>query len=135
MKKLNKEFDADKTRTKLLNYIMELRDNTILEEFDLIEVIGDNIKDIFSCDLDCSTCSREEMGHCMQTFNKGNLYWIRKAVQYEFLLKNIAEKFGIIAEGLLKAVRTLNDVKDGNEMEEIEELIKEKGIDNSGFYS
>lgn len=138
MKKPNKEIDADKTRAKLLNYIMELRDNTILEEFDLIEAIEDNIKDIFSCDLDCSTCSRVEFGECMQTFKKANLYWIRKAVQNEFVFKNIAEKLGTVADGLSKAIKAFNNIKEDKEVGDFEEPIKKKEeIKENGvsFYS
>jgi len=53
---------------------------SIEEEFDMMELIEDEIKDLFRCDLNCWTCSHEEQGKCMQKFKKANLYWIRKIV-------------------------------------------------------
>lgn len=61
----------------------------VAEEFDMMELIEDEIKDLFRCDLNCVTCTREEQGKCLQSFKKANLYWLRKIVQDEVFLKDI----------------------------------------------
>lgn len=60
MRKKGKKLEKAELEHKKLNEkILKLRDS-VLEEFDLIELIEDSIKEIFDCDLNCVTCSREE---------------------------------------------------------------------------
>ena len=63
----------------------------IEEEYDIMELIEDNIREIFECDLDCGTCSRQEQGECMQTFKKANLYFLRKLYLDEVKLKEFTQ--------------------------------------------
>ena len=67
----------EKTDMDLIEKITKLSED-IREEFDMMEVIEDEIKDLFSCDLNCKTCSVEEQGQCLQNFKKANIYWLRK---------------------------------------------------------
>jgi len=66
-KKGEKKEQADIEYEKLFNKIIVLKEN-VLEEFDMLELIEDSIKDVFDCDLNCATCTREEQGQCMQNF-------------------------------------------------------------------
>ncbi len=93
---------------KLNNEILKLRDS-VLEEFDMIELIEDSIKDVFDCDLNCATCSREEQGKCMQGFKKANLYWLRKIAQDEEMLKEVVDKIDGMREGLVKMMTKLRE--------------------------
>ena len=94
-----KEMDLIKRITKL--------SEDIREEFDMMEAIEDEIKDLFSCDLNCKTCSVEEQGQCLQNFKKANLYWLRKIVQDEKYLKDIVEKMDEMRETLFELADAL----------------------------
>lgn len=93
--------DSIKEYEKINIKILELRDN-VLEEFDMLELVEDSIKDIFSCNLNCATCTREEQGKCMQSFKKANIYWIRKIAQDEWMIKDIVEKIDGMREALVE---------------------------------
>jgi hypothetical protein len=80
---------------------------SIEEEFDMMELIEDEIKDLFACDLNCVTCSDEDRGECMQKFKKANLYWIRKVVQDERMIKEVADKMNEMKENLLELADAL----------------------------
>ena len=86
---------------KLNEKIIEIRDS-VEEEFDLMELIEDEIKDLFSCNLECKTCTTEEQGACLSQFKKGNLYWLRKIAQDEWMLKSMSDQINTMRELLLK---------------------------------
>ena len=75
-----------------LNELILSTRERIEEEFDMIEIIEDEIKSIFSCNMDCKTCTAEEQGECFSRWRKTNLYWLRKIAQDEYLLKDIVMK-------------------------------------------
>ena len=93
--------EADKIHEKLNDKILELRDN-ILEEFDLLELVEDSIKDVFACNLNCVTCSSIERGKCMQGFKKANLFWLRKIAQDEWMIKDIVQKMDEMRQALVE---------------------------------
>jgi len=99
-----------KKKENIFQKLLELRDD-IREEFDLLELVEDSIKDVFECDLDCSTCSVEEQGICMQNFKKANIFWLRKIAQDEWMLKDIAEKVGNMGEILEQQIYELKGMK------------------------
>ncbi len=100
MKKKGKEKEqSKKEHEKLNNKILELRDS-ILEEFDMLELVEDSIKDVFDCNLNCVTCSNEERGKCMQSFKKANIFWLRKIAQDEWMIKDIVIKMDEMREVL-----------------------------------
>ena len=100
-KKGKKKEDSIEEHRRLNEKILELRDSA-LEEFDMLELVEDSIKDVFDCNLNCVTCSREEQGECMQSFKKGNLYWLRKIAQDEWMIKDIVEKMDVMREALVE---------------------------------
>jgi len=114
------------------------------DEYDIMELIEDNIRDIFACNLDCSTCSSKEQGECMQTFKKANLYLLRKLYLDEVLLKeftqDILEMIDLVAEtrNVLETEKTATD-KESKEMykkrfEEVKEKNRVKEKKGYGFY-
>jgi len=96
----------EKTDMDLIEKITKLSED-IREEFDMMEVIEDEIKDLFSCDLNCKTCSVEEQGQCLQNFKKANIYWLRKIVQDEVFLKDIVEKMEEMRDNLFELAEAL----------------------------
>jgi len=122
--------DWDKA-INLTNKIKEMRD-TIVEEFDMLEFIEDNIKDIFQCDLNCATCSNLERAKCMQHFKKANLLWLRKISQDEWYLRKIVEQMNHMADQLDKMHNNLIKIakKFGFEYDKKIKPSEEIGIDD-----
>jgi len=140
-KKGIKKEESDKKQQDLNEKILELRDS-VLEEFDMIELIEDSIKDVFDCDLNCATCSREEQGKCMQGFKKANLYWLRKIAQDEHMLKDIVEKLDGMRETLQQMMKETTkyveqhrtpDEKFKEHAEAVKQKVKESG--EFGYFS
>jgi len=104
--------EADKIHEKLNDKILELRDN-ILEEFDLLELVEDSIKDVFACNLNCVTCSSIERGKCMQGFKKANLFWLRKIAQDEWMIKDVVEKMDIMRQALVDMMEAQKEYYSG----------------------
>lgn len=122
---------------KLNEKIIELRDN-VLEEFDMLELVEDSIKDIFSCNLNCATCTREEQGICMQSFKKANLYWIRKIAQDEWMIKDVVEKIDGMREALVEMMETqkqyyVSHPLSSDRLKERKDQIKNKIKNNHGY--
>jgi len=130
--KFKKDEKTEEEQLKLMKKITELRDN-ILEEYDMMELIEDSIKDIFNCNLDCSTCTREEQGKCMQNFKKANLYWLRKIAQDEKILIDIVEKMVEMKDALFELVkktkRILFEAND-EKIKKHKEIVKKEMMDN-----
>lgn len=76
--------------------------NSIAEEYDIMMLIEESIRDVFSCDLDCSTCTPKEQGQCMQAWKKANLYLLRKMALDETKLmeftNNILEMINLVQQ-------------------------------------
>jgi len=129
------DIDSDIEFQKLLNKITELKDS-IMEEYDMLELIDDSIKDVFSCDFDCSTCSEKERGTCLHNFKKANLYWIRKVSVEEEQLRKIVEQMDEMKEILsdaIKKAKKYKKIRDEKEYEEHTDTIKEKVKKQQGY--
>lgn len=127
---MRKEIDFKKSE-KLHEKMITLS-SSIEEEFDILEAVEDHIKDIFSCDLDCSTCTENERGVCMQTFKKANFYWIRKIVHDESMLQGIVEKMDEYRDLLKTAAETIREnmnIKIDDSDDSDEKLVDVKPID------
>jgi len=142
MRKKGKKLErAEVELKKLSDKIVGLRDS-VLEEFDLIELIEDSIKDVFSCDLNCATCTREEQGKCLQNFKVGNLMWLRKIAQDEWFIKDIVGKIDIMREALVEMMEKTKEyygskVDSSKIYEEHKDRIKDKlkNNRNAGYFS
>ena len=102
-----KHENEKKEQESLIEAIVRLTDD-VLEEFDMMELIEDEIKTIFQCDLHCKTCSKEEQGICLQNFKKGNLYWLRKIAQDEKMLKDVVDDMLSVKENLVELAEALS---------------------------
>ena len=109
------------------------------DEYDIMELIEDNIKDIFSCNLDCSTCSTKEQGNCMQPFKKANLYLLRKLYLDEVLLKeftqDILDMIDLVAEtrDVLETEKTATEKESREMYKKRFDEIREKSKKNIGY--
>lgn len=110
----------------------------VAEEFDMMELIEDEIKDLFRCDLNCVTCTREEQGKCLQSFKKANLYWLRKIVQDEEFLKGIVGQMEEMKDTIIELADalkvSLKMVKSKQENNKVEETQKEE-IPSASYYT
>jgi len=125
---MRKQLDEMKAR-KLHDKMLSISDS-ISEEFDILETVEDNIKDIFSCDMNCETCTDTERAICMQTFKKANLYWIRKIAQDERMLESVVQKMDEYRELLTEATAFIRDNIDikKDESDETEDVLKRPKI-------
>jgi len=93
----SKEDYVKRLTKKILSY-----SENIEEEYDIMELIEDNISEVFDCDSNCSTCSERERGECMQNWKKANLYFLRKLHLDETKLleftRNIQEMIDLVVE-------------------------------------
>lgn len=119
----------DEERSEKLHDKMISISASISEEFDILETVEDDIKDMFSCDMDCVTCTEEERGICMQTFKKANLYWIRKIAQDERMLESVVQKMDEYRELLTQATQFIRDYIDIKDDEPEKKLNSPKKID------
>jgi len=122
---------------KLSMKILDLKDN-IMEEFDMIELIEDSIKEVFDCNLNCATCSHIEQGKCMQNFKKANLYWLRKIAQDEQMLTGVVEKIEEMRETLTQQMKETTKYIDDhydktNKFEQHKEQVKRKVDSKQGY--
>ena len=138
MRKKGKNKDnVEKEHEKLNKQILQLRDSA-LEEFDMLELVEDSIKDVFDCDLNCVTCSRIEQGKCMQSFKKGNIYWLRKIAQDEWMIKDIVEKLDVMREALVEMMEVQkkyysNKALTPEKLKEHKDKIKNKVKNKHGY--
>lgn len=50
---------------------------------DLEEAINDNIKKLFECNADCTSCTGEDRAACLLNFRKANVFFLAKIRTYE----------------------------------------------------
>jgi hypothetical protein len=130
--------EEDKEYSKLLEKIQTLADDA-REEYDMIELVEDSIRDVFKCSLNCKDCSKIEQGTCMQNFKKANLYWLRKIVQDEKYLKDCVDKMYDMKEALeemmMYAKKVINNLKENVHIDPLETKPKEVKTDKTkDFY-
>jgi hypothetical protein len=142
---MRKELTVEgKARVKKIMEKLYTLSQSIEEEFDIMELVEDSIRDIFKCNLDCATCSSAEQGECMQSFRKTNLYLLRKLYLDEVLLKeftqDILDMINLVAEtrNVLETEKTAteNETKENykKKFEEIKKKSEEEGVKEIGFY-
>jgi hypothetical protein len=113
---------TDKKHLNLNDLILSTRD-CIEEEFDMLEIIEDEIESIFSCNMDCKTCTAEEQGECFARWRKTNLYWLRKIAQDEYILKDIVMKMDELREFITEMYRQVREqMKNVIDLKPIEEF-------------
>ena len=116
MKKKGKNKEQSEIEHKKLNEkILELS-NSVLEEFDMLELVEDSIKDVFDCNLNCATCSNDERGKCMQSFKKANIFWLRKIAQDEWMIKDIVEKMDEMRQALAEMMEMQKEYNTNNSL-------------------
>lgn len=120
IKKKRSNEEEKRVMNKLQNKIMELCED-VREEFDILELIQDSVKEIFDCDLDCSTCSTKEQGKCMQNFKVGNLLLLRKLQQDEYIILDFIQN----VEDIIHLVKDWKQALD-MEKREVENKSKER---------
>lgn len=123
---------------KIMDKLYTLSDK-VEDEYDIMELIEDNIRDIFACNLDCATCSSKEQGECMQTFKKANLYLLRKLYLDEVLLKeftqDILDMIELVAEtrDVLETEKTTTEKESREMYKKRFDEIREKAKNRQGY--
>jgi len=106
------EESVKKLKAKIYSYSEDIQD-----EFDIMELIEDNIREVFECDLECTTCTREEQGECMQSWKKANLYFLRKLYLDETKLVEFTENIKEMINLVVETKKILEDDKKNQEDE------------------
>jgi hypothetical protein len=109
----------ERIKAKIYSYSEQIH-----EEYDIMELIEDNIKEIFACDLDCSTCTAKEQGQCMQAFKKANLYFLRKLYLDETTLLEFTNNIRDMIDLVLEIKEELKKSKDEAKNERKEKFKK-----------
>ena len=109
---------------ELTNKLTNIEDN-FEKIFDLEEAIEDNLKDLFECDSDCSTCSLEDLKLCHQHFRKANLFWIGRFRYYDEVL---FESIKYLVEFIQNMHRALEDIEDEEEFKKKDESDESKSL-------
>ena len=94
------------------------------QEFDFFDAINDEIKSLFECNGDCSTCSVEDVKHCLQNFRVANVYLVKKLKLYDQGLEKFMEGMEIWCKTFLKWLKADSDIE-----EEIEKTEEVKEVD------
>ena len=89
--------------------------------YDLEEAIHDNLKAIFACDADCSTCSIEDLKICHQEFRKANIFWVQKLRYYDEILLDYIEYLIKFSQELFKLIEVADEEDEGKKKEETDE--------------
>ena len=63
---------SDKINAKI-NEITSLK-KTYEENLDIFDAVNDEMKDLFECDLNCTTCDQNDLGNCLQNFRLANVF-------------------------------------------------------------
>ena len=134
---MRKELTSEgKSRVKKIMEKLYTLSQSVDEEFDIMELVEDSIRDIFKCNLDCATCTPREQGECMQSFRKTNLYLLRKLYLDEVLLKeftqDILDMIELVAEtrNVLETEKTATENENKEKYKKRFDEIKERNKDD-----
>jgi len=90
-------------RSEILDEVLELKEGHE-EEVDFMEGLNDEIENILSCDLDCTTCTCEERAQCMQDWKVMNMMLLKKLRLYEQEFSAFLEHMHLLLARMFKMV-------------------------------
>lgn len=101
--------------------------------YDLEETINDNLKSLFECNTECTSCNEKDRAACLLNFRKANVFYLGKIKSYEEFFYDSVQYIG-------KFIRTVHQVfVDGTDPEDIDldenENKKPADIDNQNMFS
>ncbi len=118
--KEKKQDISDKINGKI-NEITSLK-KSYEENLDIFDAVNDEMKTLFECDLNCSTCGPDDKGSCMQNFRLANVFLQRQCRHLIHIIDNqidafanILEGAGIIIEGLKSAEKSKKEEIEGRD--------------------
>jgi len=68
--------------------------------YDLEESINDNIKTLFECNAECTSCNEKDRAACLLNFRKANIFYLGKLKSYEEFFFDAVQYIGKFIRGV-----------------------------------
>lgn len=94
--------------------------------YDLEESINDNLKSLFECDCDCTTCNQKDQAACLLNFRKANVFYLGKLKSYEEFFFDAVQYLGKFIRGIHQFL------VDGKDPEDIDSDLEDKPDSEKG---
>jgi len=132
-KRLTKK-GKDEFVTKMNDLQLKLTDleNNWEKIYDLEETINDNIKSLFECDAECTSCTIKDVKACLLNFRKANVFYLGKIKSYEEFFFDAVQYLGKYIRGFHQFFIDGSD-PDDIDLEELEKEESEKGRTQNMF--
>lgn len=115
----NKKKEIQKKIVDKINEITQLK-KSYSENLDVFEAVNDEMKDIFECDLDCSTCGIDDRGKCLQSFRLGNVFFQKQCRILVDIINEYVDVFEKILNNLGYEILKEIDVKPQKEKSDLD---------------
>ncbi len=116
--KEKKEDISNKINGKI-NEITKLK-KSYEKNLDIFDAVNDEMKSLFECDANCSTCDKNDIGKCMQNFRLANIFLQKQCRHLIHIIDNQIDAFANILEGAGIIIEGLKS-SEKSKKEEIEE--------------
>lgn len=112
-KRLTKK-GKDEVVTRMYDLQLKLTDieNNWEKIYDLEESINDNLKALFECDSECTSCTQKDQANCLLNFRKANVFYLGKIKSYEEFFFDAVKYIGKFIRGLHQFLVDGTDPKD-----------------------
>jgi len=80
--------------------------------YDLEESINDNIKNLFECNAECTTCNEKDRAACMLNFRKANVFYLQKIRSYEEFFYDAVQYLGNFIQIIQQVFIEGKDIED-----------------------
>ena len=116
----------DEFKKSLFNLQIKLTDieNNWEKIYDLEESINDNIKNLFECNAECTSCNEHDRAVCLLNFRKANVFFLQKIKSYEEFFFDAVQYLGNFIRGLHQFFvegKDPDDIDLGDDQEEVSE--------------
>jgi len=68
--------------------------------YDLEETINDNLKTLFECNAECTSCDINDVKACLLNFRKANVFYLGKIKSYEEFFYDSVQYIGKFIRGI-----------------------------------
>ena len=68
--------------------------------YDLEETINDNLKSLFECNAECTSCNEKDRAICLLNFRKANVFYLGKIKSYEEFFYDAVQYIGKFIRGM-----------------------------------
>lgn len=129
---------TSKGKDKLVKTMYELQlkftdiENNWEKIYDLEETINDNLKSLFECNAECTSCNEKDRAACLLNFRKANVFYLGKIKSYEEFFFDAVQYLGKFIRGLHQFFVEGKDPED-IDLEDEDKEDSKKGIHTNMF--